>query len=159
MNFKDVRDKILANPEISREEGMKMIMEARAYEGEEAVGDVEVLQPELISFDAEKNILVLKVPVFRWQTNGNYDVQGGMLTYMIDCAFGIMGFVISGYGHVTSIDLETNFLRPVNKDDSYVTIVAEAVTNGRRMIHAKAQLLKTNGKVAVTASTNIMKLS
>lgn len=138
-------------------EGMKLVMDSRAHEGEVPQGDVEVLEPELLEFD-EKGYIKLRMPIRKWQTNGNFDVQGGMLTYMIDCAFGMMGFVISGYGHVTSIDLETNFLRPVNKDDDHVIIVAEAVTNGRRLMHAKAQLFKTNGKVAVTASTNIMKL-
>lgn len=145
----------LTTPE-GRRECLRMLFAARAGEGKTPRGDIEVLETEFDGYTDEGELTV-RIPVRPWQVNGLDNVQGGILVYMIDCVFGAMSFVTNECGPVGTIDTTANYLRPVTLEDGWVTIRARAVTNSRRMIHATAELYNARGKVAVTASTNIMK--
>lgn len=135
---------------------LKALLAARAEEGAMPRGDIEVLETEFVEYSDEGELTV-KIPIRPWQVNGFDNVQGGILTYMIDCIFGTMSFVTNGCQPVGTIDSTSNYLRPVLLSDETVTIRARAVTNSKRMIHATAELYNAKGKPAVTASSNIMK--
>ncbi len=145
----------LTTPE-GRRECLRALLAARAEKGEIPRGDIEVLETEFQEY-TDDGELTVKIPVRPWQVNGLDNVQGGILIYMIDCVFGAMSFVTNECRPVGTIDTTANYLRPVTLADGEVTIRARAVTNSRRMIHATAELYNAKGKVAVTASTNIMK--
>ncbi len=136
---------------------LRRLLSARTPEGGSPRGDIEVLEPEFIEY-TDDGVLVVKIPVRQWQLNGVDNVQGGILTYMIDCIFGVLSFVTSGCSPVGTVDMTTNYLRPIPAKDDQVTVRAQILTNSRRVMHAKAELFNGAGKVAVTASTNIMKL-
>lgn len=134
------------------------LLNSRAEEGREPRGDIEVLETRFVEY-TDDGLLVVKIPVREWQLNGVDNVQGGILTYMIDCVFGSMAFVTSGCNPVGTVDMTSNYLRPVTAADGEVTIQAKIVTNGKRVMHAEAKLYNGQGKLAVTATTNIMKLA
>ena len=114
---------------------LKALLAARAEEGAMPRGDIEVLETEFVEYTDEGELTV-KIPIRPWQVNGFDNVQGGILTYMIDCIFGTMSFVTNGCQPVGTIDSTSNYLRPVLLSDETVTIRARAVTNSKRMIHA-----------------------
>ncbi len=78
-----------------RREQLRQLLNARAQEGASPRGDIEVLETQFIEY-TDDDELIVKIPVKPWQVNGFDHVQGGVLTYMIDCIFGTMSFVTSG---------------------------------------------------------------
>ena len=137
---------------------LKHLLDSRAEKGHGPKGDIEVLETRFVEY-TDDGTLVVKIPIREWQLNGVDNVQGGILTYMIDCVFGSMSFVTSGCNPVGTVDMTSNYLRPVTAADGEVTIRAKIVTNSKRVMHAEAELYNGQGKLAVTASTNIMKLA
>ena len=89
--------------------------------------------------------------------NGLNVVQGGVLTYMIDAVVGPLGYAYSETDLSGTVDLSTSYVRPVSRDDAFVTIVARVRSNTRRMAYIEAELFTADGKLAATAVTNIMK--
>ena len=84
-------------------------------------------------------------------------VSTGVLTYMIDAVVGPLGYAYSETDLSGTVDLSTSYVRPVSRDDAFVTIVARVRSNTRRMAYIEAELFTADGKLAATAVTNIMK--
>ena len=137
-------------------EKLKAILSDRAAEGEQPKGDIQVLEPEFVDYDDEGWLTVDFLPQ-DWQKNGINFVQGGILGYMLDCVFGPFAFIVSEKKLAGTIDTTTNFLRPVIADGRKIRVKARMITNAKRMMHAEGILYNADGKVAVTASTNLMK--
>ena len=137
-------------------EKLKAILSDRAVEGERPKGDIQVLEPEFVDYDDEGWLTVDFLPQ-DWQKNGINVVQGGILGYMLDCVFGPFAFIVSEKKLAGTIDTTTNFLRPVIADGRKIRVKARMITNAKRMMHAEGILYNADGKVAVTASTNLMK--
>ena len=137
-------------------EKLKAILSDRAVEGEQPKGDIQVLEPEFVDYDDEGWLTVDFLPQ-DWQKNGINVVQGGILGYMLDCVFGPFAFIVSEKKLAGTIDTTTNFLRPVIADGRKIRVKARMITNAKRMMHAEGILYNADGKVAVTASTNLMK--
>lgn len=137
-------------------EKLKVILSDRAAEGEQPKGDIQVLEPEFVDYDDEGWLTVDFLPQ-DWQKNGINVVQGGILGYMLDCVFGPFAFIVSERKLAGTIDTTTNFLRPVIADGRKIRVKARMITNAKRMMHAEGILYNADGKVAVTASTNLMK--
>ena len=138
------------------EKKLKDILSDRAPEGTMPKGDVQVLKPEFISYSEDGWLTAQFIPQ-EWQQNGINIIQGGMLSYMIDCIFGPFAYVVTE-GHLSgTIDSTCSYLRPVKADGRPIRVTARFVTNSRRTLHGEAVLYNGDGKVAVTASTNMMK--
>lgn len=137
-------------------EKLRAILSDRAAAGERPKGDIQVLEPEFIDYDDEGWLTVDFLPQ-DWQKNGINVVQGGILGYMLDCVFGPFAFIVSEKKLAGTIDTTTNFLRPVIADGRKIRVKARMITNAKRMMHAEGVLYNADGKVAVTASTNLMK--
>lgn len=137
-------------------EKLRAILSDRAAVGERPKGDIQVLEPEFVDYDDEGWLTVDFLPQ-DWQKNGINVVQGGILGYMLDCVFGPFAFIVSEKKLAGTIDTTTNFLRPVIADGRKIRVKARMITNAKRMMHAEGILYNADGKVAVTASTNLMK--
>ena len=137
-------------------EKLRAILSDRAAAGERPKGDIQVLEPEFVDYDDEGWLTVDFLPQ-DWQKNGINVVQGGRLGYMLDCVFGPFAFIVSEKKLAGTIDTTTNFLRPVIADGRKIRVKARMITNAKRMMHAEGILYNADGKVAVTASTNLMK--
>lgn len=137
-------------------EKLRVILSDRAAAGERPKGDIQVLEPEFVDYDDEGWLTVDFLPQ-DWQKNGINVVQGGILGYMLDCVFGPFAFIVSEKKLAGTIDTTTNFLRPVIADGRKIRVKARMITNAKRMMHAEGILYNADGKVAVTASTNLMK--
>ncbi len=134
----------------------KPMYNRRAKTGELPIGDIRTIQPEFIDY-SDEGVLTVKVPLQAWQVNDFNTIQGGLLAYMIDTVVGPLGFIVSGCDSIGTVDLTTTYLRPVTLADKYVIIKAQVKASGKRIMHAKAELYTPNGKLAVSAVTNILK--
>ena len=139
-----------------RREVLKLIFSERALEGEDYETDLQVLQPEFVSY-TDDEVLTVRIPVKKWMGNGLNVVQGGIMSYMFDAVVGPMAFAYSETDLSGTIDLSTSYLRPVLPTDPYVTIEARVRSNTRRMVYIEAELYDCRGKLCTTAVTNIMK--
>lgn len=135
---------------------LKEILSDRAPEGTAPAGDIQVLAPEFISY-SEDGWLTVEFMPRPWQQNGLQVVQGGILGYMLDCVFGPFAYVLSEGKLSGTIDTTCNYLRPVKADGRPIRVTVRFVTNTKRTLHGEGILYNGDGKVAVTASTNMMK--
>ncbi len=137
-------------------EKLKAILSDRAADGEQPKGDIQVLKPKFIDYDEEGWLTVEFIPQ-EWQQNGINVVQGGILGYMLDCVFGPFAYTVSGGKMSGTVNMATNYLRPVIADGRSIRAKARLLTNSKRMMHAEGILYNADGKIAVTASANLMK--
>lgn len=145
------------NTETLRER-LRTIFADRAPEGIQPKGDIQILKPEFIDYSDDGWLTVEFLPQ-EWQENGLKKLQGGVLAYMLDCVFGPFAYVISEGSMSGTLDMTTNYLRPVFADGTRITVKARFITNSKRTMHGEGTLFNGEGKPAVTASTNIMKKS
>ena len=119
-------------------------------------GDIITLKPEFVEYKMDDTLTVRFHPK-EWQLNGLGYVQGGFLSAMIDVVCGPMSDVCSQRHSAGTLDMLTNYFRPVTMDDTDILVKARITMETKRVMHIEAELLKADGKGAVTASTNIMK--
>ena len=145
---------------ISNEEKKAKLIEIfakRAKNGAIPANDSELLQPEFIEL-TEDGLLTLKFPVFSWQRNGDDNLQGGMIGCMMDLTFGAFAHVIFDYGPVATISMTTNYLRQIGLSENYLITKTIFKRKGRRILYGESEAYNANNKLAVIASTNIMRL-
>lgn len=137
-------------------EKLKTIISKRAADGAEPVNDSELLKPEFISFSKDKT-LVLKFPLFPWQRNGQNNIQGGIISCMMDLAFGVLSYVLTG-GAVATVDMTTNYVKAIGPDEPFITIEAKFPHIGRRILHGECKAANAADATVASASTNIIRL-
>lgn len=119
-------------------------------------GDIRTLKPEFVEYKMDETLTVRFHPE-EWQLNGLGYVQGGFLAAMIDVVCGPMSDVCTQSESVGTLDMLTNYFRPVTMEDKDILVKSRITMATKRIMHMEAELFKADGKVAVTASTNIMK--
>lgn len=133
------------------------IFSQRAKLGETPKNDSELLQPTFLQL-TQDGLLVLKFPVYEWQCNGLGNLQGGMMSAMLDLAFGAFSYVLAGCIPMATIDMTSNYIRSVTPADEFVLIETVFPNRARRILHGESKAYKQEGKLVATASTNIIKL-
>lgn len=60
---------------------------------------------------------------------------------------------LGGFRPMTTVQLQTSFLRPVPKDAGEVTVVARVLKPGRQLVFGEIECLLPDGKLAAHATT------
>ena len=81
-------------------------------------------------------------------------LHGGVISGMIDEVVGIAVFSLGRPKFFTSVNLNVDFLRPANLGDE-ITVNAEVVWSGSRIIHVGAEMFK-NDTLLARAHTNLI---
>lgn len=82
-------------------------------------------------------------------------LQGGILTAYIDNTFGPLAF-LAGEGFYVSVDLSTDFMRPVRPEDETVVVRAEMVGATSRVLFLEAEATRTDGTPLARCRTKMM---
>lgn len=84
-------------------------------------------------------------------------VHGGYMCTLLDSALGcaVHTTLPAGTGY-TSIDIQTNFLRPVSAASGPLTCTGRVVKTGRRVAFAEGEILDAAGKTVATASSSLL---
>lgn len=84
-------------------------------------------------------------------------VHGGYVCTLLDSALGcaLHTTLPAGIGY-TSIDIKTNFLRPVTVDSAPLSCTGRVVKAGRRVGFAEGEVIDAAGKVVATASSSLL---
>jgi uncharacterized protein (TIGR00369 family) len=145
---------------ITREEKrakLKEILKQQIEPGETPKGDIELLKGRFVSYTDEEE-LVIEFPIADWQRNGLGNLQGGMVSFIMDCCFGVLGYVNNNCNPIATIEMTCNFLRPMGPEQKSITMRTRIRSRGRRVIHALCDAYNAEGKLVATSSTNIMRL-
>lgn len=82
-------------------------------------------------------------------------LQGGILTAYIDNTFGPLAF-LTGEGFFVSVDLSTDFMRPVRPEDETVRVRAEMVGSTSRVLFLEAVATRMDGTPLARCRTKMM---
>ena len=148
------------NTKMSLEEERAKLIEIfsqRAKKGTMPANDAELLQPEFIEL-TEEGLLTMKYPVLGWQSNQLGNLQGGIIGSMMDLVFGAFGYVIFGCKPAATINMTTNYIRPVSLTENHLIIKTIFKGKGRRILYGESEAYNTKGKLSATGSTNIIQL-
>lgn len=114
----------------------------------------DMIDPQFVDCNPEKNSCRIKYKKFKWQDNGRGEVHGGVIAAMMDTTMGINAIALTE-GSVSTSDMNFSFLRPF-RGQAFI-IESEAVQVGRRVIRLAARAYdEETGKCLATATANFM---
>lgn len=94
-------------------------------------------------------------PSSPWFSSPAGTIYGGFLAYFADSALtGAMSTVLPADHVCAPLDLKVNFLRPVMPDGRPITATATVAHRGRTLILAECDIVNSDGKVAVKATSS-----
>lgn len=111
------------------------------------------LGARLIGMDNNGTVYV-EYPVKDTSRNGMGNLQGGLLASLIDNAMGIL--VVPAMGMFLTMNLEINYFLPISKEFDTVLIKAKIVKPGKRTKYLRAEVYRSDGKLAAMAGSNVM---
>lgn len=84
-------------------------------------------------------------------------VHGGFVGTLLDSALGCAAHstLPAGTGY-TSIEIKTNYLRPVSAESGPLTCTGRVVKPGRRVIFAEGEVVDKDGRTVATASGSLL---
>ena len=110
------------------------------------------MQGRMIEFSKNES-LSIAFPVHESYLNPAGSMQGGFITAAFDNVFGPLCQGITGTKATTTVDLYTNYHRPIFVGDELI-ITATVMVKGKTKIHMTAEAYNKENKLIATASTN-----
>jgi len=115
---------------------------------------LSIMEPEIVEYHPGKS-LTLSFPVLDMYLNGNKVMQGGFIAAAFDNVFGVLSFLEKENINMSTIDLQVNYHRPLTAGDRLV-ITAYLKHSGNTILGLYAECFNSEGKLAATATTNII---
>ncbi len=113
------------------------------------------MQGRLVDFSQER--LTIAFPVLESYLNPAGSMQGGFITAAFDNVFGPLCQAVTGSKSTTTVDLYTNYHRPIFVGDE-LTIIASLIVKGKTKIHMTAEAYNRENKIIATAISNYVYL-
>jgi len=111
---------------------------------------------KILGFDGEKGAIEVRFPVKKGYRNPMGAMQGGMIVAAMDNTFGPLT-VLLGTTSVTT-QLNTSFVKPVGRGETYITVAARVTARSRRQIHMAAEVRNAQGEIAVLGTASFLVL-
>lgn len=115
---------------------------------------INIMEPEFIDYIPGKS-LTLSFPVLDIFLNANEVMQGGFIGAAFDNVFGILTFLEKKFTNMSTINMQIDYHRPLVREDRLV-ITAHLKHKGNTIVSMYAEGFNAEGKLAATASTNII---
>ncbi len=110
------------------------------------------MQGRMIEFKKDES-LTIAFPILENYLNPAGSMQGGFITAAFDNVFGPLCEGITGTQATTTVDLYTNYHRPIFPGDELI-ITATVMVKGKTKIHMTAEAYNKEHKLIATATTN-----
>lgn len=107
------------------------------------------MEAEAVSYDADAETLVVRMPVRERYQNPMRLMQGGYLCAAIDNTLGPLSFLVAPPSVTTQ--LTTQFLRPVDPSIEYIEVEGRLAERAGRQLFLEATVRLPNGKTAARA--------
>ncbi len=113
-----------------------------------------VLELELQLLDARPGEVVMSLPVAPKQVHGGGVLCGQAMMAAADTAM-ILAIVtkLGEFKPMTTVQLQTSFLRPVAGDAGDVRVLARVLRLGRKLVFGEVELLDASGELVAHATT------
>ena len=119
---------------------------------------LELLKPRLIACDYENRSAQFAFDVKEWQLNPEKGLHGGMMVTGFDVSFGLLSHYYAKQHMVSTININTTFLKPVLPSDT-IHFHVKMTLLGRTIYNMVGEAwLERDHILAATASTSFMKL-
>jgi uncharacterized protein (TIGR00369 family) len=104
--------------------------------------------------DASAERTVLRMPVTRDLVHGGGVVCGQSLMAAADTAMVLaLSAALGGFRPMTTVQLQTSFLRPVPQYATELRVIATVLRHGKTLAFGEIEILGADGRLAVKAST------
>jgi uncharacterized protein (TIGR00369 family) len=103
---------------------------------------------------ARRGEVVLRLPVAPRHVHGGGVLCGQSMMAAADTAM-ILAICtrLGGFKPMTTVQLQTSFLRPIPGDDGTARVVARVLRMGRRLVFGEIEILDARGELAAHATT------
>ena len=130
--------------------------ESSLYQG----GITTMIKPRLTSCDFASKSAVISYDVEEWQRNPGGTLHGGMLVTTMDTSFGVLCHYLVGQRIITTVNIATTFLKPVDIN-STIDVHVRANSIGKTLVSLTCELRirQKKGLLAATGSATFMILS
>lgn len=130
------------------EERINMELTDRVIKG----GDIcAALILELDNADVEAGTLTLSHHTSAYAANPAGNIHGGIITWLMDSAMGILSRSYTGYESTVTLDIHVSFLKAVRQDED-LKITAYIVKAGRTTINIRSEIT-VNGELRAAAES------
>ena len=92
----------------------------------------EIMECEILEFDAEKKYIVVKMPVLELWLNPYGTMQGGLIVGAIDNAVGPLSLLVAPKNMTRSI--ESKLLKPIIKEMKFIYVTATLSEQKKRRL-------------------------
>lgn len=128
---------------------------------EQGIGDiinklpncVGIMEPTFVQYVPEE-MIDIKFPILEWYLNPFNAMQGGFISAAFDNAYGLLNAMVTRKEAV-SLDLSTNYHRPIYKDDT-LTIKVYMKHKGNTIINMYAEAFNNDNQLIATSDSKMM---
>ena len=121
-------------------------------------GLVPTLSPKLIECNYEEKSITLEFIVKEWQINPEKILFGGVMVSMLDNAYGFLCHYFAGDRFISTICLNTIFLKPGKLGDT-IQVKVKADSYGRTIVNMSGEVYDiTESTMIGTSQTSFMML-
>ncbi len=136
------------------EKYLRELMDTVLAEGKD--GLVPKLGPKFVACDCEEGSLTLEFEVREWMINPEKILFGGMMVSMLDNAYGFLCHYFAGDKFISTISLNSTFLRPGKLGD-VVRVKVKADSHGRTIVNMSGEVFDvTQNQLIGTSQTSFM---
>ena len=106
----------------------------------------------------DDNTFIARYDIKPWQRNPFGNLQGGMLCYYIDATAGTLSWIEVDCEPVGTVDVNVDFIRPVEERIDHIIVKAKVISIGRRVVVATAEVYDPDGWLMAIGTTNTTRL-
>ena len=114
-------------------------------------GIMSMLYPKDCRVSAEAGTGYMSFAMTEFMTNPLGIVHGGMIVTIFDTCGGMIARILTGVSTITTTDIQTSFLKPVQIGDT-IEVVVKMTSRGKSLLHVTAEMRLPDGTIAATAS-------
>jgi len=107
------------------------------------------MEGEFVALDLEEHTLSMRFPVLKRYLNPYRSMQGGMIAAAVDNTLGPLSMLVAS-SNVTR-RLEMKYIRPVDLESSYITVVGKLVEQNTRDLIFSAEVQDSKGNLMAKA--------
>lgn len=112
-----------------------------------------LMKGEYVDYES-RSMLKSSFPVLEEYLNPMKMMQGGFITAAFDNVIGPLSY-LAARNLCTSMDIHTNYIRPVSAGDRII-ITAKVVSRGGNAMHLSADAMNNKGRLIATCSANMV---
>lgn len=143
MSFQENKTQEEVNQEVAH------LLEKRIKDFQDGI--MSHIYPENCNISVADQKGTMELTMTEFMSNPIGIAHGGMLVTIFDTCGGILSRILTGNHNITTTDIQTSFLKPVQIGEK-VKVEVKMTAKGKSILHVTGELLLPNGSIGATAS-------